>query len=272
MKSAIIGMLAETSLHPGTEQSTGIVDMPVAREVSTGYPVIVGSSLKGAIKDKSRQSAWVDLDEVFGKSDNAGAVAVTDARLLLLPVRSLTGHFKWVTCPYLLERFCRDSRLAGLSVNLVIPDPKKDEVVVAENGLENLYLEELSFKVTGNKATMDNIIREISPLILHESVRNRLQEHVLVMSDDNFNYFATYGLQVNARNELYEDTKTSKNLWYEETLPPDSLFYALLLPRRGKEQALEQIEKLFRDHPYLQVGGNETVGQGWCAVSWLGGV
>ena len=91
------------------------------------------------------------------------------------------------------------------------------------------------------------------------------------MSDDNFNYFATYALQINARNELDEVTKTSKNLWYEETLPPDSLFYALLLPRRGKEKALKDIKQLFSD-PYLQVGGNETVGQGWCVVSWLEGV
>ncbi|MBC7326081.1 MAG: type III-B CRISPR module RAMP protein Cmr4, partial [Moorella sp. (in: Bacteria)] len=84
-----------------------------------------------------------------------------------------------------------------------------------------------------------------------------------------FAYFARYGLAVNARNVLNDATKTSENLWYEETLPPDSLFYALLLARAGKERALANLAGLFGQRPYLQVGGNETVGQGWCAVSWL---
>ena len=32
MTSAIMGMLAETNLHPGTGQVSGAVDLPVARE------------------------------------------------------------------------------------------------------------------------------------------------------------------------------------------------------------------------------------------------
>lgn len=98
MRNVIIGLLAETSLHPGTEQSTGVVDLPVARESVTGYPVIVGSSLKGALRDMVRQkekgSGSDKIEkEIFGENNNSGIVSVTDARLLLLPVRSLTGHF-----------------------------------------------------------------------------------------------------------------------------------------------------------------------------------
>ena len=55
MKSIIIGMLAETAVHPGAGRSTGFVDLPVARESITEYPVIVGSSLKGALKDRARE-------------------------------------------------------------------------------------------------------------------------------------------------------------------------------------------------------------------------
>ena len=51
MKSIILGMLAETPVHPGAGRSTGFVDLPVARESITEYPVIVGSSLKGALKE-----------------------------------------------------------------------------------------------------------------------------------------------------------------------------------------------------------------------------
>ena len=31
----------------------GVVDLPVAREAATDYPVLVGSSLKGALRDKN---------------------------------------------------------------------------------------------------------------------------------------------------------------------------------------------------------------------------
>lgn len=267
MKNAILGLLAETSLHPGTEQSTGVVDLPVARESSTGYPVIVGSSLKGALRDLARQQGAPDEKEIFGKEDNAGAIAVTDARLLLLPVRSLTGHFKWITCPYLLERYMRDSKLAGREVSFDIPDLQMEYAVAAEN-IGDLFLEELSFVVGQQDITA--IIAAIQPLIYHQSVRERLAGQLVILCDDDFKYFASYGLQVNARNNLDEETKTSKNLWYEETLPPDSLFYALLITRPDKQDALQRVKQLFNGRPYLQVGGNETVGQGWCAVQWLG--
>ena len=85
------------------------------------------------------------------------------------------------------------------------------------------------------------------------------------MSDPSFAWFARYGLAINARNKLHKDTKTSEGLWYEETLPPDSLFYLLLAER--SDGALKQIKELFAKRPYLQVGGNETVGHGWFAMS-----
>lgn len=266
MKSAIIGLLAETGLHPGTEQSTGVVDLPVARESFSGYPVIVGSGLKGALRDMARQRQSANEDEIFGKPDEAGAIAVTDARLLLLPVRSMTGHFKWVTCPYILERFQRDSKLAGINKSFKIPCPENEQAFTAGEE-ERLFLEELTFKAV--KGELTQIVNAIKELILHKSVQERLTEQLVIINNDNFAYYAAYGLQVNARNQLDKSKKTSNNLWYEETLPPDSLFYALLIPRSGKEKTLEQVEEMFKMSSYLQVGGNETVGQGWCAVSWL---
>lgn len=274
MKSIIIGLLAETSLHPGTESSVGVIDLPVAREVSTGYPFIAGSSLKGALRDMAWQK-WPKVDgkddprigEIFGLQNNAGAIAVTDARLLLLPVRSLTGHYKWITCPYLLERYQRDREMSGQPFAFTIPRPEKGKVVAKGDG--QLFLEEISFGVVNND--FSSVVENISLLIRHQSVRDRLSDQLAILSDDDFTYFASYGLQVNARNVLNNETKTSENLWYEETIPPDSLFYALLLSRPGKGNAMKEMRQLFSEHPYLQVGGNETIGQGWCAVTWLSG-
>ena len=54
MRAAMLGLLAETSIHPGAGRSMGVVDLPVAREASTHYPVLVGSSLKGALTQAER--------------------------------------------------------------------------------------------------------------------------------------------------------------------------------------------------------------------------
>ena len=90
---------------------------------------------------------------------------------------------------------------------------------------------------------------------------------IAVLNDDDFAWFVRYGLCIQARNVLDDDgSKRSRNLWYEETLPPDTVMYALVMGR--SPGALGMLDELFPEtDPYLQVGGNETVGQGWFAVS-----
>ncbi|MGI5823590.1 MAG: type III-B CRISPR module RAMP protein Cmr4 [Dethiobacteria bacterium] len=274
MFSTIMGMLAETNLHPGTGQVAGTIDLPVAREKITDYPVIVGSSLKGALLDAAKQHQRVgltdiEIEKVFGSTEQAGAIAVTDGRLLLLPVRSLNSHYKWVTCPYLLERYQRDCQLAGVPVKAFDLQPLRNlqEAEAATYGKGRLYLEDLHFEIVASEPVKP-IAETIAPLIKHSSVKQRLQENIVILNDNEFVFFARYALAVSARNLLNEQ-KISQNLWYEETIPPDTLFYALFLSRPGEKDSLFSLVKMFEKHPYLQVGGNETVGQGWCAVTFI---
>lgn len=264
MNSTILGLLAETSIHPGAGQDTGFVDLPVAREAATDYPVIVGSSLKGAILSRARDDGWDEdrRNKVFGKQENAGNLLVSDARLVLLPVRSLTSHYKWVTCPHLLERLERDRKRAG-SNGQAVDSTGPDKGQYKGTGPDALYLEEREFKRSGDLPA--GIIEQLSLLIAHQETRNRLMEQLVILHNDDFAWFARYGLAINARNVLHDVKKTSRNLWYEETIPPDSLFYCLLAERG--EDALNSVRTLFADRPFLQVGGNETVGQGWFAVT-----
>ncbi len=190
---------------------------------------------------------------------------MSDARLLLLPVRCLTSHFKWITCPYIIERYMRDRQRGELSVDKVITDVIEHQYLGKRN--ETLFLEEREFTHQGDLPT--NLIEIIKPLIKHESVKNRLPDQLVVINDANFSWFARYGLAINARNVLDENNKTSKNLWYEETIPPESLFYCLLLERN--DNALSKIHEIFKNNPYLQAGGNETVGQGWFAIQVVNG-
>jgi CRISPR-associated protein Cmr4 len=104
MNSIMLGLLAETSLHPGSDTTGGVVDLPVAREATTSYPVIMGSGLKGALRELFEEKRSKDqAQEIFGKAEAAGNISITDGRLLLLPVRSLSGSHRWVTCPYILH-------------------------------------------------------------------------------------------------------------------------------------------------------------------------
>lgn len=263
MKSTILGLLAETSIHPGAGQDTGFVDLPVAREAATDYPVIVGSSLKGALLGRARDAKWDDerRNRVFGKQEDAGNILVSDARLVLLPVRSLTSYYRWVTCPHLLERLQRDLKRANCNGQPIdTTGPALGSYLGV--GPESLYLEEREFKREGE--LLGGVVDVLTTLMAHQdTTAKRLQQQLVVLHDSDFAWFARYGLAVNARNVLDKVKKTSKNLWYEETIPPDSLFYCLLAERG--DNALGEVESLF-DRPYLQVGGNETVGQGWFAV------
>lgn len=121
MKAKLLLVHALSPLHAGTGQGAGILDLPIAREKSTLFPYLPGSSLKGVLRDACVQKEEQEPKtkgralrlfgpETANASDYAGALVFTDQRLLLFPVRSLQGTFAWVTCPLVLERFRRDCR------------------------------------------------------------------------------------------------------------------------------------------------------------------
>ena len=226
MKSAMLGLLAETPIHAGAGNGMGVVDLPVAREAATDYPVLVGSSLKGALRDKMETADAGGSKAVFGDPERAGDLLVGDARLLLLPVRSLTGAYRWATCPHLIERYRRDLCRSGLR-----PYPEPVDVPVGSvltSGSGSLILEEREFAISGAPAR--DVVDAITPLVMHHETGQRLTDQIAILHDDDFSWFARYGLSVQARNLLDDKGyKRSKNLWYEETLAPDTVMYALVM-------------------------------------------
>ncbi|WP_019960645.1 type III-B CRISPR module RAMP protein Cmr4 [Woodsholea maritima] len=269
-KSTLIGMLAETELHPGVGQSASVIDLPVAREAS-GMPFIPGSSIKGAFRAQwptSKNSP--DFKAVFGEKNKAGQILFSDARLILLPLRSLTRPYYWATSPFLLNRFKRDLNRFNLgeaakTESLIIPliTPGSTQMAEQENdnpGDNTVYLEEFSFKI--ERVKLSAWIQALK-MLLPENEHCQIVEKLLILSDEDFTHFARQGLPVRARNELHEETKVSKNLWYEETLPTDTVLYSGLQSRTSEPV----------DWPsgfnYLQVGGDETVGQGWVQLTLL---
>ena len=265
--NAIIGFTAETFIHSGCGQSQGAIDQPFAREQATNYPYIPGSSLKGAFRDYSRVDNF-DTDEIFGKSDEAGNLLVSDLRLLLLPVRSLTSAYKWVTCPHILGRLARDldrSKTTSNNFERLCTHAK-----IGTQGFDGkkLFLEELSFQ--GKDIDIDDKLFEVLTNLC-DVIEDK--DRVVIIEDDDFNWFAGNALSIQTRNKLDENKATVKGaLWHEENLPPDTIMYCLLGDRNTEKQAVKDIVKKISKDKYLQTGGNETVGMGWFKMQKYGKV
>jgi CRISPR-associated protein Cmr4 len=282
--TALLGLLAETSLHAGTGQSGGVIDLPIQREAHTAWPVVYGSAVKGALRARAEEDEVPWLTHVFGPdtanaSEHAGALLVGDARLLLLPVRSLTSHFKWVTCPALLKRFAADCArldLACFEPTAIPAVEERDRALLPEPNSEALYLEE--FRLRSESADFAAILPVLAPLMGRPDAEDALLRQLVLVADDRFNHLAQFATPVNAHVCIDNQRKTVRDgmLWYEETLPPETLLTVTLHAQavRQQEQAKTAAEvlahvtdELFGQRPYLQLGGNETVGMGWCKVS-----
>ncbi|MDA3875684.1 MAG: RAMP superfamily CRISPR-associated protein [Halothiobacillus sp.] len=108
-----------------------------------------------------------------------------------------------------------------------------------------------------------------------------LQQQLVIVSNDMFAHLCQHATPVNAHIAIDSATKTVRAgaLWYEETLPPETLLYVGLSANKARaagatmaaKDILGAVTDLFSDKPWLQVGGNETVGMGWCAIKKQGG-
>lgn len=294
-KAALLALLSETQIHAGAGRSVGVVDLPVQREAHTGWPCVFGSGVKGALRTLAEDWGMADLDEIFGPaagsrdvSEYGGCFSVGDACLVLLPVRSLTTHFKWVTCPAVLKRLARQAARAGIPGParldpMKIPAPALDGALVPDNPKNPaLFLEE--FRFTQRKADLDVIVASLAALMPHHpDAAAALKKQLAIVDDDRFSVIASITLPVNAHVKLDSKTKTVVGgaLWYEETLPPDTLLCCETVAFRsrknpatvGADTVMKRVrEGLFGgESPYVQVGGNETVGMGWCAATLIEG-
>lgn len=285
--ATILGLYTETSAHPGAGASSGAIDLPVQREAHTGFPMLVGSSIKGVMRDRRRGDP--DATEVFGPDigsggEHSGAVSVCDARILMFPIRASSGIFAWTTCPFVLKRLARDFDAAGMPQSLNVPADPREGVAIAADGCvltSPLLLEDEDFVI--EKALAPSVVDAICRLMppQHEWMRARVATHLLVVPDESFARLVGPGMgtEVSTRIVIDNETGTSKNMWTEETLPSDCLFYSIVfaMPSRKATTRLDSGDKvvaaLHRLSPdgLLQIGGDETVGRGWMRGTWVEG-
>lgn len=288
--AGLLFLYAETPLHPGTGASLGVVDLPVQRERTTQYPTVQASSIKGVLRAEAGPGPTTDL--LFGSAteanDFAGALAVSDAKILLFPVRSLAGVFAWLTCPAVLARLQRDLSLLGQTVSWAANlAPQKGEAwltqnseLIIKNKTERVALEEYLFAAK-KSPDVEALATWLSQSALPDSVefgwwRAKLKKKLVLLADDDFRDFVTTATEIVARTKLNNATKTVEGsaLWYQEFLPAETLFYSVVLAQSARnssglnaEAVLAKFRELEIDR--IQLGGDETTGKGFCKLRYL---
>ncbi len=276
-------------LHAGTGQGVGVIDLPIAREKATNIPYLPGSSLKGVLRDACDDANT--RTKIFGPdTDNpdahAGAVNFTDARLLLLPVRSLRGVFAWVTSPLLLRRLLRDAEdVQGVSINAQVPSTGDDKtcliieedcaITMSLNGNDQVILEDLSL-IAKPSSVVSSWARWLAPALYPEDEewQQSLSVRLCVVSDDVISFLLETATEITARIRLHEDKKTVERgaLWYEETLPTETVLASLVVAASSKRIDTGEVFRTIRNliiSP-LQFGGSATIGRGLCKAHLIG--
>jgi len=274
---ALLGLFAQTALHAGAGTPAGAIDAPILRNRSTGWPAVAAGTLKAVLRDAVQRRGG-DVAGLFGApspgGELAGALSVTDARLVAFPVRSLRGVHAWVSCPAALDRLARDADLAGV-VGPAVLDVRDDECLVAPGcacvaAEGRLVLEEYPFEAVGETAgpVAEWLLSHLLPTRpAYESLRARFARHLVLLSDGDFTHFTRHATEVASR------LGHNSTAFTEEYLPAEAILYAVVLanPTRGagsrKDAAglLGDVEAHLAGLPYLQVGGDETTGKGYCA-------
>ncbi len=307
-----VGLLAlycESAVHAGSGSDLGVIDLPIQREKATRYPIFQASTLKGAIRasfdsemaiqnsllkgvfdnfnfsnqDKADLEAAINL--VFGDegSQSAAAISFTDAKILLFPVKSVKNVFSWVTCPSVLGRLKRDLEIAGIESDWNIPKLEKEAAISPKLKLDDftkdkIVLEEYAFDISRDKE-IEKIAKWISENIFasqDDYFSSKLEEDLIILSDEEFEDFVTMSTEVVARTKIKNETKVVQDgaLWYEENLPAESVLYSLAMTtnvlREDKSDIRDDLKQaddilnFFAEglQARIQLGGNETIGRG----------
>jgi len=297
-KSRILFLYVENPLHAGSGRAAGgATDLPIQRDRVTQYPMVQASGLKGALRANFReQNKLQDDDErvtqIFGRAgseeDNyAGAVSVGDARLLLLAVRSLKGVFAYTTSAHALSLLYRAATLSKHPLNLPqISTPNEETALVAPDTdlrLEGkIVLEDFSFHAQPSEE-----VKQIAKWLAENALpqdgvfqywRDSLPKRLCILPEDAFRDFCLYATDVQTHVRLEPEKKTvaSGALWTAEYLPADSLLYAPLFftdarDKESKKTATDVFKELdYLNGAHLQLGGDETTGQGWVVACMYG--
>ncbi len=317
--SQLVFYYAVSPVHMGAGSAIGAIDSPIQREVHTKHPMFAGSGLKGALRhhfnrawpraegDSSKPNSLIN--RIFGPdtsaSDFSGALSLSDAQLVALPVRSLKGGFAYVTSPLALARLHRLAIQADMAVDWSVPAVAADKALAASANLlldkadksKQLLLEAFEFP-----AEVDDKLKTIAQWIATHALggdgnsffAGKFKADLVLLHDTDFSHFARHAMVVepHVRIDDHSGTASVGGLFYVENLPPETLMVGLA------QASIERFKKNSRTadsaalinapevlaHVFggggtsipgiggklLQIGGDATTGRGLVLVQAAG--
>lgn len=281
MKNLLMMVKTVTPLHVGTGRGSGDIDLEVARERVTGWPVIPGSSVKGVMRDafyqqlhssseSTQQSVEATLNAMFGASgenSHSGSLCCSDLRLVAFAVRSFYGCYAVITCPTALRRAAELFEITGTQHRLDTLAVQDNQILVQSNSAlsrdKQVFLDEIDFQ------SVETDLKSVQTLF---GIPCKL-EQIGVVSDTVFGYFTRNATEVSTRVTLEPGRKTAKKggLRTEEAVPPESIFCGLLhFQNVGKSNGNVQFEEFNSTRPdTLVFGGKTSTGHGVCRVAYV---
>jgi len=305
-KCALVSIETITPLHVGAGRGLATVDLPIQRD-GLSFPTIFSSSLRGpiraAFKAKARDSNCTSV--IFGPETDEGeyyaaAFAAIDAKLLLIPVRSLRGTYVLATSPALLKGLLDYVELAepltdaaqdlGKTLRALIAEAdrlKPDRVMLSKESIAsfNVSINDRSVLVLADEYRLN--AQEYGQAGVSLVTRLSIQEpwRMSIIHDDLFPTLIERSLLRQARIRLQAGTKRVEGggLWTEEQVPPHTVLCSLFLystprapndvrkrcPILDKKGWNSQAVKETLEHTllsggigYMIFGGDETTGRG----------
>ena len=295
MRARLFHLHALSALHCGTGQSVGVVDLPIARARATNLPIVPGSSLRGVLRQHMTGSNPGTARMLFGpktitggQDAFAGALAVGDAHLLVLPVRCLAGIVSYVTSPFILRRYARDLARACVAPPTALPrEPVENKAVVAPGSVNlvdgkgaepgdrpgsgrKLVLEDLDLTARED-ATLERWATHVAQTIHPGDAESQSDviHRFALLPDTIMDFLAETATEIRARIALDPDTGTVRKgmLWYEENLPAEAVLWGVFaLSASNNRDDPRPEEALAGAMPasgtLLQLGGKAGVGRG----------
>lgn len=284
-KKEIKYIKAMTPVHAGSGQDLGIVDMPIQRERHSNIPKIEASSLKGSIKSwiyrntrfEENEDKITMLYEVFGsengENNSSSRISFTDGKLLFFPIKSSSGIFKLITCPYILNRWVEDIKFEGKYTDLEV-DLKidiRDGQCICTDEKEKIFLEEYIFKKIADKKDILGKIKRINEKVVNNSID---MSKIVIINDSEYIDLVSMYTEVITRNKIDSETGVAQpgGLFTEEYLPVESILYFMVLSSPiFNEKKLDfslDIMQYFNNEisDIFQVGGNATIGKGFVKI------
>ncbi|HET9894934.1 MAG TPA: type III-B CRISPR module RAMP protein Cmr4 [Streptosporangiaceae bacterium] len=283
MTEYLLYLYAESPVHTGAAGSLDVLDLPVQREASTGYPVIWGQSLKGALRQAAGDANWPkgDVLLVFGSDieerapdggTTEGLLAVGDAQLVAMPVPTLRRTFAWVTSDIALSRLARKYRRLG-PPPLAVPQPAPDRGLAAGAAWTDAEEEALGPCVVPLGPEPDAELAAWAARIAADALPPgekaaaaftvKLRTDLVAAGSDLMPTLLRECTERSVRVQLDASKKVKNGPFYSEYLPAETILAASLLLRgKADTPAVRDALRLLLGNELLQVGGDETIGKG----------